>query len=74
MGWLQDWHCAICRVSMNELEHGLMVDHDHDTGQVRGLLCRYCNLMLGNAFDNVSRLNRGGEYLQLWKAEHDTSS
>ncbi|MEV8636630.1 endonuclease domain-containing protein [Streptosporangium sp. NPDC051023] len=31
--------CALCRVPDNEK----MVDHDHTTGQVRGLLCRSCN-------------------------------
>lgn len=38
----QDSKCAICK-SKTEL----VVDHDHTTGKVRGLLCRRCNFVLG---------------------------
>ena len=38
----QGGRCAIC----HEIGR-LMVDHDHDTGQVRELLCRRCNVVLG---------------------------
>jgi hypothetical protein len=42
----------------------LVVDHDHVTGQVRGLLCHHCNLVLGHAKDNTETLNRLKNYLQ----------
>jgi hypothetical protein len=41
----------------------LCVDHDHDTGVVRGLLCRRCNLLLGLARENVELLLRMVGYL-----------
>lgn len=37
--------CAICG-GINENGHRLAVDHNHETGKVRGLLCRKCNLGL----------------------------
>ena len=36
--------CAICKLHQSELNQRLNVDHDHETGQVRGLLCLNCNL------------------------------
>ena len=41
----------------------LAVDHCHETGKVRGLLCGECNLALGHARDNPWRLMRMAEYL-----------
>lgn len=40
----QGGRCAICR---GKPEGFLHVDHDHDTGDVRALLCMRCNLQLG---------------------------
>jgi hypothetical protein len=41
----QDGKCALCLKSVDKYE--LCVDHCHNTGQVRGLLCRGCNAKLG---------------------------
>jgi hypothetical protein len=42
----QDGVCAICG-EVDAVERHLAVDHNHDTGEVRGLLCTRCNLGLG---------------------------
>lgn len=45
----QNHCCAICgtKESNNERMKRLVVDHNHTTGQVRGLLCHSCNVALG---------------------------
>ena len=39
--------CAICKTHQSKLGKTLEVDHDHDTGIIRGLLCHKCNVGLG---------------------------
>jgi Recombination endonuclease VII len=39
------------------------VDHDHETGRVRGMLCFNCNQALGNARDDIDVLERLRNYL-----------
>lgn len=57
--------CAIC--GKPEMMHKqLVVDHDHKTGKVRGLLCTNCNKALGNAFDDVGVLRNMITYLLSW--------
>ncbi len=54
--------CAIC--GKPEPKHKTLdVDHDHETGRVRGLLCTSCNRVLGHAHDSVERLQAAVEYL-----------
>lgn len=47
--------CAICERPPPG-ERMLAVDHDHDTGEVRGLLCSNCNTALGLLGDNAASL------------------
>ena len=42
----QDGSCAICQKHQSECRFALCVDHDHDSGTARGLLCRACNTRL----------------------------
>jgi hypothetical protein len=65
----QNGVCAICyeaEVFVNKKTGKLQefsVDHDHKTGDVRGLLCVRCNRMLGYARDNKEILSRAITYL-----------
>jgi len=52
--------CSICQ-SMPDKWH---VDHDHDTGVVRGVLCHHCNTALGNFRDDVKLLERAIAHLR----------
>lgn len=58
----QNAGCAICGQSCSTGK-GLAVDHDHETGRVRGLLCRRCNQGIGLFADDAEMLRRAGEYL-----------
>ena len=49
----QEGRCAICGMKP---EGRLAVDHDHATGQVRGLLCQSCNVAPGFLRDDPNRL------------------
>lgn len=55
--------CRICGAAPKPKRH-LHVDHDHDTGLVRGLLCVNCNLGLGNLKDSVKVLRAAIRYLK----------
>ena len=60
----QDWCCGICYKHLFTLKDGLFhVDHDHCTGEVRGLLCKPCNVGLGWFRDNRKALLEASEYL-----------
>jgi hypothetical protein len=57
--------CAICGSTSSNIKStdNFLIDHNHKTGEVRGLLCNYCNLTLGNAKENITRLQKCAEYL-----------
>jgi hypothetical protein len=60
---LQGGKCAICVTSTGASKR-LAVDHNHDTGEVRGLVCGRCNHnLLGAAHDTTDILKRALEYL-----------
>jgi hypothetical protein len=55
----QGKRCKICQE-----ETKLFVDHNHETGMVRGLLCHHCNTMLGLAKDSPQILEGAIAYLE----------
>lgn len=58
----QHGKCAICLREPNG--RPLDEDHDHVTGEVRGLLCRSCNTAIGKFGDNPATLERAIDYLK----------
>ena len=56
----QDHCCAICK---EKPKKHLAVDHCHETGKIRGLLCMNCNKGLGMFKDDENRMNKAIQYL-----------
>lgn len=67
----QNHRCRICGVHADDAPTvgahrswiGLVVDHCHTTGRVRGLLCQHCNLGLGKFRDDPTIVRAALDYL-----------
>lgn len=57
----QNHQCAVCGDSP---EYNLVVDHNHDTGEIRGLLCQPCNQALGLLKDSPEIIQSAQNYLK----------
>ena len=51
----------------------LHIDHNHKTGERRGLLCSHHNAMIGFAGDDTYLLEKGIEYIKKYEEENDES-
>ena len=61
---LQNFRCAICNTDVPGRGHkNFTVDHDHETGIVRGLLCWSCNAGIGLLKDNPKIVKAALDYL-----------
>ena len=63
----QGGKCLICNQETKgrgKKKNQLAVDHCHETGKIRGLLCNYCNTGLGLFRDNISLLEKASNYLK----------
>jgi len=69
----QEYKCRICGRPITVLNGGVKiktvghVDHDHKTGEIRGVLCHWCNAGLGYFDDDIEVLEEALVYLQYFK-------
>ena len=61
----QNYKCAICGIAGNNnaVRSKMFIDHCHESGEVRGLLCSKCNMALGNFNDDIETLKSAIDYL-----------
>lgn len=59
--------CAICRKSGRKL----VIDHNHQTGAFRGILCNTCNSAIGMLRDSREMLSRLGDYVRMEPRTYD---
>lgn len=59
----QDSRCFICQRHESEFKTRLAVDHNHVTGEIRGLLCNYCNHRVVGRHRDPEIVRRLYEYL-----------
>lgn len=62
----QNGGCAICHDPPDGKHQYFHVDHNHETGVVRGLLCSRCNTALGLFKSDVTRMEAAIRYLHQW--------
>lgn len=62
---LQGGGCAICG-RMKELKE-MPVDHCHEQGHIRGVLCNQCNRALGLFRDSPEILRTAADYIESWR-------
>lgn len=63
----QDGLCAICGKPPVEGSRKLVVDHDHSTGRVRGLIHYRCNSAIGFLDDDPNLLRAAANYLDRYQ-------
>ena len=56
--------CAICNKHKDSMDTRMYVDHNHETGAIRGLLCRKCNAGIGMLNDNFDLVLKAAKYLR----------
>lgn len=59
--------CAICGKHQDQQKRAFAVDHDHETGKTRGILCNICNLGIGRFKDDITLLQKAIDYLTKYK-------
>ena len=61
--------CLICKLPEDKHKHygKFVVDHDHSTGKVRGLLCNHCNVLIGHAKEDIRILENSIIYLKEYR-------
>lgn len=68
---VQKGKCFICDNSFDDTKRKMTIDHNHDTGNIRGLLCRKCNSALGLFGEDIAALENSIRYLEYEKVSND---
>ena len=66
--------CEICKGGPSGKMKRLVTDHDHETGEFRGLLCGRCNSILGYVNDDPEVLRVAADYLDTHNARRFTNA
>ena len=65
---IQNYKCLICGCDYTaykeEFNREFCIDHNHETGEIRGLLCMACNRGIGLLQDNPAILRKAADYLE----------
>ena len=65
----QNQRCAICKIETERL----VVDHDHNTGNIRAMLCQRCNIMVGRYENNSGIISEDVlESVENYVIQHST--
>ena len=70
----QEGRCAICGRHRDDFAKDFVVDHHHDTGKVRALLCPACNTAIGLFGDSPETMEKAAVYLRDQKVIIDVKS
>ena len=62
----QEGKCAACGIHQSEIDKVFCVDHNHETGEVRSLLCNPCNSTVGFAKESSDRLRACADYMETF--------
>ena len=63
-------NCESCNIKLTKAKHHIrnktdqVIDHCHETGRIRGVLCSGCNLGLGHFTDSITKLEDAIKYLK----------
>lgn len=68
----QGHRCRICLVPFEDVVPH--VDHDHETGRVRGMLCRNCNVGIGHLRDSPTLVLAAYTYLTVYGAQEEEAA
>jgi hypothetical protein len=61
----KSWKCPICEVDkIREFKNDICLDHNHETGSIRGYICGSCNASIGKFHEKIDRLERAIKWLK----------
>lgn len=61
----QNNQCPICQSAFKKTKY-MNIDHNHQTGKMRQILCSKCNTAIGLLDENIERFRRAIDYLHKW--------